>query len=244
MMPLIISPRIQPWVRKTVTDFFSAKRQRAKFWHSAFEEFFYKSILENNEELFIIFTGYGQLSVAAAVIYEYHRLFQKKENNPRAFFVGSCVVTTKSEADLNDIVVPTRAFTESALAAEISSRFLASNPLRDPWGFNADLISKTKRIAANKKLRIYEGQIYSNESFFEDFWVQFETDWGEKEGYIGGDYECASFVASCNFVGLPMLALLHVTDSRKKGYYTEVPRNAKIEASCRMLDLLRDVIIS
>jgi len=241
-MPLIISPRIQPWVRQEIVEFFSAERGHAAFWHSAFQEFFYKSFFSNGEELFIIFTGYGQLSVAAAIIHEYHRLFEKHEDRPRAFFLGSCVITTQSPANLNDIIVPTKAFSRSTVATEIASRFSTNTQSGDPWLFNKALREMAQRIGGEKKIVIHHGKIYSHETFFEDFWVSFETDWGHREGYMGGDYECASFVVSCNYIGVPMLAILQATDSRKGGSYVEVPRKEKRETLRKVLDLLRDVI--
>lgn len=243
-MPLLVSPRIQPWVQQIVAEFFSARKSYAEFWHSAFKQFFYKSTLPNGEPLFIIFTGYGQLPVAAAVIYEYHRLFEKHETNPRAFFIGSCVAVTQFEGNLNDIIIPTRAFTKSISATEIASRFLKDNPSRDPWRFDTELISKVQRIAIEKKIKIFQGGVYSHETFFEDFWMSFETDWGVKKGYICGDYECASFVASCNYIGVPMLALLHVTDTRKSGSYVEVSREEKVDTLRRLLNLLQSTVIS
>lgn len=217
-MALLISPRTRAETVATITEAFSATRATAAFWHSNFADGFYEAQV-GHSTLFILFAGYGELAVAAAVAYEYQRLLRAIDSDPRVFFVGSCINTVQSGLDLNAILVPVRAYSDGTVAQELADRARRERPAADPWALDARLTEAMRAVATARNVTVSTGMVYSKESIFHDFWDGFELEWGYSAGYVVGDYETGAFAAACNLIGVAGSAVLHVVDTKMRGQY-------------------------
>jgi len=236
-MPLIITPKTYSKTRETIVNYFNAYKSEADFWHSNFKDFLYKARI-NNKNLFILFTGYGEVSVGSGLIYGYEKLLRKYDDDQKAFYIGRCFITNQTDADLNDIIMPTEAFSECSCAKDISERIKKANPDEDVWKLDEEMREKLKKLAVDKKLKIYEGKIFCKETFFPDFWYPFARGWGHEKGYIAGEVEAAAFAVSCHYIGIPGAALLNVKDTIKRGRYEVVSGDEQIKSLKNILYLI------
>jgi purine-nucleoside phosphorylase len=235
-MTLIVTPKTYSKTKNIIIDYFKAYKSEANFWHSNFRDYYYRAKW-GEKELFFLFTGYSELAISSGIIYAYDRLLRKLDNDPRAIYIGSCFVTSQSEADLGDIIIPTSAVSKSEVAKEIAKRIKKIKPNEDVWRFDEEIRKKLIYSAKINGIKVYEGKIFCKESFFEDFWFPFGEEWGHKKGYIGGEVEAGAFVASCHYIGVPAVALEWVKDKKGENYKIASERE-QTEALKNILSLI------
>lgn len=234
---LLISPKTYSKTVEKITKFFNAEKRDVPFWHSNFKDYYYFAQV-GDVPLHILFTGYGEGTVAHGVTHGYDKFLRHDDTYPAVIYLGACFATTKSEAVIGDVIIPDETFSDSDIVREMKHQ---SGNVH--LTFDAKLTHQLREAAKRVNVPAHGGKIFCKETYHEEFWIPFAKEWGPEQGYEAGEVESAGCLAACNLKQLPCAAIFDVKDKVYEDGYKVAPHELREQSTINMLKIIKELLI-